>query len=174
MASILTTTGFCTHDFNQWIAPAKIGLFALFFIGGCAGSTGGGIKCIRVWVMIKQAYAELYHLVHPRAVSPVRLGGKRVDGSVRRSVNSFVFLYLLLFLVATVIMSTMEMDFVDAITSVGACIGNIGPGFMRVGAGENYNFIPDLGKWVLIWCMLLGRLEIYTVLVLLLPEYYRK
>lgn len=174
MASILTTTGFCTDDFNQWVAPAKLFLFALFFVGGCAGSTGGGPKCARIWVMIKQAYAELYHLVHPRAISPVRLGGKRVDGAVLRSVSSFIFLYCLLYLICTLIMATVGLDFVDAITAVGACIGNIGPGFGRVGAAENYDFIPVLGKWVLIVCMLLGRLEIYTVLIIFLPEYWRR
>jgi trk system potassium uptake protein TrkH len=174
VASILTTTGFCTDDFGRWGVPAQMILFSLFFVGGCAGSTGGGIKCARIWVMIKQAATELFHLVHPRAVTKVRLAGTTVEGAVLRSVNSFVFLYLVLFLAGVVAMAMLGLDFVDSITSVGACIGNIGPGFGSVGAAENYEFIPTAGKWVLMGCMLLGRLEIYTVFVLFIPEYWRR
>ena len=173
VAAIITTTGFCTDDFGLWVPQAQILLFLLFFIGGCSGSTGGGIKSGRIWVMLKQGYAELFHLIHPRAIAPVRLAGARVEGAVLRSVSSFVFLYGFLYLGATVVMSLLGLEFVDAVTGVGACIGNIGPGFGGVGAAENYDYIPLVGKWVLVGCMLLGRLELFTVLVLFTPEFWR-
>lgn len=174
VVSILTTTGFCSADWGQWVPLAQMTLFALFFIGGMAGSTGGGIKCARIWVMTKQAYTELFHLIHPRAVTPVRLSGRRVDGEVLRSVSSFVFLYLFLYLVSTLALTVSGMDLITAIGAVGACLGNIGPGLGGVGAAQNYEWIDPVGKWILVACMLLGRLEVYTVLVLFTPEYWRR
>lgn len=172
--AIVTTTGFTTADFDKWPSFLRVLMLMLMFVGGMSGSTGGSIKVVRIQLLFKQAAVELYRLVHPRVVVPTRLGNVLVPDNVMRSIWNFFILYLLLFCLCTLIMSALGLDFTTAIASVAATIGNVGPGLAGVGAHENYAHIPVFGKWVLILCMLIGRLEVYTVVVLFLPSYWRK
>ncbi|MEA1936114.1 MAG: TrkH family potassium uptake protein [Thermodesulfobacteriota bacterium] len=174
VVSIFTTTGYTTDNFASWPALSKIILLLLMFVGGSAGSTGGSIKCLRVLLIIKHAYKELYRLIHPHAVATVKLGKNKVSAEVMGSIWGFFILYLSLTVVATLIMSFLGLDMMTAFSSVAATIGNVGPGFGMVGPSSTYSEIPYLGKWVLSFCMLVGRLEIYTVIVLLIPEFWRK
>ena len=174
VVSIVTTTGFATADYEQWPAMSQIILLTCMFLGASAGSTGGGMKILRVMLCCKFCYQELFYLVHPHAVTRVKIGGKTVPNDVMRSVLGFMALYVGLFVVCAVLLAGLGVDFITAFAAVAASLGNIGPGFGMVGPVENYAQIPYLGKWLLIWCMLLGRLEIYTVIILLVPEFYRK
>ncbi|MBT8340383.1 MAG: TrkH family potassium uptake protein [Desulfatitalea sp.] len=174
IASIITTTGFATADYEQWPAMSQLILLGCMFLGASAGSTGGGMKCLRIMLCFKFCYKELFSMVHPRAVTTVKLGGTSVSEEVMRSVLGFLALYLGLFVFSAILLAGIGVDFTTAIGAVAAAIGNIGPGFGMVGPVENYAQIPVLGKWLLIWCMLLGRLEIYTLLILLVPEFWRK
>ncbi len=174
VVSICTTTGFATADYEIWPFLPQAILFFLMFLGGSAGSTGGGIKCMRMMVLCRHAYHELIRLVHPRAVKYVKLGGKPVPPEVISGVWGFFVLYLALFVLASFIMAALGQDVLTSFASVAACIGNIGPGLGTVGPTENYAHIPQMGKWVLTFCMLLGRLEIFTVLILFVPEFWRK
>ncbi len=174
VASILTTTGYSSHNFAVWPFLSQLLLLVLMFVGGCTGSTGGGIKCFRIMLLFKQGYREIYRMIHPRAVVPVKLGGRSVSPRILEGVWGFFFLYLLLFVLNTLVMTLLGVDLITAISAVAACIGNIGPGLNAVGPAANYNHLPALGKWCLSFCMLLGRLEIYTVIVLLVPEFWKK
>jgi len=174
VVSILTTTGYATADYEQWPAMTHLILFFCMFIGASAGSTGGGMKCLRVMLYLKYCYKELFSLIHPHAVKQIKIGRKPVPDDVMRSVLGFLGLYIGLFALCTILLSSMGVDFVTSISAVAATMGNIGPGFGSVGPTENFVHIPYLGKWLLSWCMLLGRLEIYTIVILLVPEFWRK
>jgi len=174
VSSIITTTGFVTADFDQWPALSRNLLVLCMFLGGMAGSTGGGMKTMRIMLLAKHAYQEIFRIIHPHAVTTVKLGGKAVPGEILSSIWGFFILYLGIFVISALIMAALGLDVVSAFSSVAACIFNVGPGLGSVGPAHNYLHIPFLGKWVLIFCMLLGRLEIYTVIVLLMPEYWRK
>ncbi len=174
VSSIVTTTGYTTADFGSWPSFSQYLLLILMFVGGCAGSTGGSIKCLRNLLLLKQGYRELYRHIHPRAVVPIKLGGKVVPPGVMESIWGFFLLYIFFFVAASIIMAILGLDLVSAIASVAASLGNIGPGLGLVGPANNYAHIPFIGKWVLVFCMLLGRLEIYTVIILLVPEFWRK
>ena len=174
VVSIITTTGFVTADFDTWPAFSKTILLALMFIGGCAGSTGGAIKNIRIMLLLKQAAREFKKLIHPQAITPIRLGNKTISEEVMRNITSFFFLYIFIFVICSFIMSALGLDMVSASASVAATLGNVGPGLGIVGPTKTYTLIPPLGKIVLTICMLLGRLEIYTVLVLIVPEFWKK
>ncbi|MBN2529438.1 MAG: TrkH family potassium uptake protein [Deltaproteobacteria bacterium] len=172
--SVMTTTGFSSTDFNLWGVGAKMLLLSTFFIGGCAGSTGGGIKCVRVFLMGKLAITELKRLVHPHGVIQSRLGGGVVPISVVNSVAGFIALYLGVYLISVVLFALMDYDLITSITVVGATLGNIGPGLGDVGPAANYNFFESGLKWHQIFLMIIGRLEIYSVLIVLTPEFWRK
>ena len=174
VASIVSTTGFATADYEKWPAMSQLILLLCMFMGASAGSTGGGMKCLRIMLSFKYCYKELFTLVHPRAVSHIKIGGKSVPEEVMRSVLGFLVLYMGLFALNSVLLASMGVDFMTAFSAVASAIGNIGPGFGMVGPVENYAQIPIMGKWLLIWCMLLGRLEIFTVIILLVPEFWRK
>ena len=174
VVSIVTTTGFATADYEAWPAMSQLILLLCMFLGASAGSTGGGMKCLRVMLCCKFAYKELFSLIHPHAVKHVKIGGQSVSDDVMRSVMGFLSLYIALFALNSVVLAGLGVDFVTAFGAVAATIGNIGPGFGTVGPVENYATIPYWGKWLLIWCMLLGRLEIYTIIILMVPEFWRK
>ncbi len=174
VVSICTTTGFATADYEQWLPFPQALLLFLMFLGGCAGSTGGGIKCMRVLLLCKQAYHELFRLVHPRAVKHIKLGGRIVPAEVMSGIWGFFILYVALFVVSSFLLAAMGIDVLTSFAAVAACIGNIGPGLGTVGPAENFAHLPLAAKWVLTWCMLLGRLEIYTVFILFVPEFWRK
>jgi len=174
VSSIMTTTGFITADYDRWPYLSRSLLILCMFLGGMAGSTGGGIKTMRVMLLAKHAYHEIFRIIHPHAVTTVKLGGKPVSGDILGSVWGFFVLYLGIFVISALIMAALGLDLISAFSSVAACIFNVGPGLGSVGPSQNYLHIPFVGKWVLIFCMLLGRLEIYTVIVILMPEYWRK
>jgi trk system potassium uptake protein TrkH len=174
VVSIITTTGFATADYEVWPALSQLILFICMFIGASAGSTGGGMKCVRILLGIKYCYKELFSLIHPKAVSHVKLAGKTIPEDVMRSIMGFLCLYVLLFVVCSMLLAAMGVDAVTSVGAVAASLGNIGPGFGEVGPLDNFSSIPLAGKWVLAWCMLLGRLEIYTIIILLVPEFWKK
>lgn len=172
VVSITTTTGFATADFGLWPATARFVLLFLMFVGGCAGSTGGSIKVVRVLIIFKQGLAELRKLLHPRAVIPVRIDGRSVPQDVVVNILGFLFLYIGLLFLSTLALTLMGLDILTAFSSVAASIGNIGPGLGAVGPAANYQHIPLAGKWLLSFCMLAGRLEIYTVLVIFTRDFW--
>jgi len=174
VASIMTTTGFATADYELWTPLPQALLFILMFLGGSAGSTGGGMKCMRIMLLGKYAYQELIRLIHPRAVTRVKLGNRTVEPEVMSSITGFVVLFLGLFVLSAFLLAAMGIDVLTSFAAVVACIGNIGPGLGTVGPAENYAHLPLLAKWVLVFDMLLGRLEIYTVIILFVPEFWRK
>jgi len=174
VVSILTTTGYATADYEKWPAMSQLILLLCMFVGASAGSTGGGMKCLRIMLCFKYCYRELFYMIHPHAVAHVKIGRKTVPDDIMRSVIGFLALYTALFAFSTVLLAGMGVDFITSIGAVAASLGNIGPGFGLVGPIDNYALIPDMGKWLLIWCMLLGRLEIYTVIIFLVPEFWKK
>jgi trk system potassium uptake protein TrkH len=172
--SIVTTTGFATADYEQWPAMAQLIILQCMFLGASAGSTGGGMKCLRIMLCFKYCYNELFSLIHPHAVKHVKIAGKKVPTDVMKSILGFLALYIGIFGLCAILLAGMGVDFATAFGAVASAIGNIGPGFGLVGPVENYAVIPEAGKWLLIWCMLLGRLEIYTVIIFLVPEFWKK
>jgi len=174
ITSILTTTGYVTCDYEQWPLAAQYILFALMFFGGCAGSTGGSVKCIRILLLFKQAYKEIYQLIHPHGVFMVKVGKKSVPPDVMEGVLGFSLVYMGIFVAASLAMSWLGLDFKSALASVAACIGNVGPGLGSVGPVKTYFPIVPAGKWILMLCMILGRLEIFTLLILFLPQFWKK
>ena len=165
-ASIITTTGFVSADYELWVPGAQMTLFALFFVGGMAGSTGGGIKAVRVLLLLKQTLNEIRKNLHPRAILLTRIGSKPVKEDVLAHIIGFVVLYLLLCLVGAVAMGLMGADPLTAISASIATVGNVGPGFGDVGGTDNYGWMSEAQLMVLSFLMLVGRLEIFTVLVL--------
>jgi len=172
--AIATTTGFVTTDYLEWSGSLWFLIFLLMFTGGCIGSTGGGLKMIRVLVLIKNTRLELKRLMHPMAVIPVRLDGKAIPQEIITNFLAFFLLYILLFFGGAAIMTAYGLDFTSAIGASIATLGNIGPAIGSVGPVENYAHIPTGGKWVLSFFMLLGRLELFTVLLLFSPSFWKK
>lgn len=174
VVSILTTTGYATADYDQWSAIGKSALLILMFIGGSAGSTAGNIKVGRYLIMLQRASIEIKKMIHPKALIPVRLGERIISVDLVVNVLQFFFIYIILIFVGTILMGIMGLDLISGFTAVAACLGNIGPGFGLVGPAQNYAFMPDFGKYILSLFMLIGRLEIYPVLVLLIPSYWKE
>ena len=172
--SICTTTGFASAVYNVWPPLAAGMIFLMMFVGGCAGSTGGKIKPGRYLVILSYTRIELKKMVHPKAVLPLRFDGKIVKESMLINVLVFFFLYILFLALGTIVLALLNIDIWSSLTAAAACLGNIGPGFNRVGPTYNYSFVPDAGKYVLSILMLVGRLEIYPILVLLLPEFWKE
>jgi trk system potassium uptake protein TrkH len=174
VSSLISTTGFVTADYDTWPSLSKCLLVLSMFFGGMAGSTAGGIKTVRLIVMAKHAYQEVFRIIHPHAVRAVKLGGKPVPGDILSGIWGFFFLFLTIHMISTLILAALGLDPISAFSAVSACIFNVGPGLGSVGPTQNFLAVPFLGKWVLIVGMILGRLEIYTVIVLFMPEYWRK
>jgi trk system potassium uptake protein TrkH len=174
VASILTTTGYATADFAAWPYAAQILLFALMFIGGCSGSTGGGIKVVRIAVMFKLAAMQMKRLSHPRGVFSVRLGGDIVREETVGVIAGFFLLYIMLLILTTIVVATGGHDILTSFSSALVTVGNIGPGFGKIGPVENYQFYQDYIKWFLSFAMLTGRLEVYTVLILFTGALWRR
>jgi trk system potassium uptake protein TrkH len=173
-SSIMTTTGFVTGDYDQWPVAAKAILVLLMFMGGCAGSTAGAIKAGRIQVMLKTVTREVRLFMQPQAVIPVRMGRKLLDDEILLAILSFVALYLFVMLVGVLAMIPLTPNIQTAVASVITCMGNVGPGFAAVGPTCNFAAIPELGKGILTLLMLVGRLELYTVLAIVMPAFWRK
>jgi trk system potassium uptake protein TrkH len=174
VVSILTTTGFVTADYLLWPTGLWMLLFILFFVGGSAGSTGGGVKVVRILVLIKNSLLEFRRLIHPQAIIPVRLNHKPVPQKIVFVVISFFLFYLSTFALGVIVMAAIGLDFESAVGAAASSIGNIGPALGSLGPVNNYAHIPDIGKWFLSFLMLLGRLEIFTVLIVFSPTFWRK
>jgi len=172
--SILTTTGFVTADFDCWPQASRLLLVLMMFVGGCAGSTGGGIKVVRIFIMWKKMGKEVRQFMRPQAVIQVKLGGKPVEQEIISHISAFFIIFLIVFALASFLMTFYTPDLETATTSVIATLGNIGPGLSAVGATQNFAAIPVPGQIILTLCMLLGRLELYTVLILFLPSFWKK
>ena len=173
VVSIATTTGYTTVDFDMWPDFARIALLVLMFVGGCAGSTAGGMKVIRVMLLGKAAAQEIQRQLQPKAVQVLRSRGRVFSEEVRRGVLAFFTLYLMVFATGVLVMAAWGLDPMTAVASVAATLNIIGPGLGDVGASENFTAVPEGGRWVLSALMLIGRLEVFTVLVLLTPAFWR-
>jgi trk system potassium uptake protein TrkH len=174
VVSIVTTTGFITSDYLLWPFFTWLLLFLLMFTGGCAGSTGGGIKIVRIILLFKNSRMELKRIIHPQAMLPVRLNGKSISQQIIFNVLAFFLIYIIIFAFGSLVMSAMGMEFESAVGAVAASLGNIGPGLGTVGPVLNYSTVPMAGKWVLAFLMLLGRLELFTVLILFSASFWKK
>ncbi|MEJ2690961.1 MAG: TrkH family potassium uptake protein [Deltaproteobacteria bacterium] len=172
VVSIITTTGFGTADFDKWPSVTQILLVALMFIGGCAGSTGGGIKVVRILLFFKYARTQLHTLVHPKSVSTIKVNGVRVPREVKVAIIGFFSLYFSFFVLACLLVGATGVDIVSGVTAVVATLNNIGPGLLRVGPIQHYGHLPAFTKAVLSFCMLAGRLELYTLAVLFTPAFW--
>ena len=173
VVSIVTTTGFATADYELWPGMSQIVLFLCMFLGACAGSTGGGMKFMRVMVCAKYCYKEIFGLIHPRAVKRIKISGNVVEDDIVHSILGFMVLYIGVFAIASILLAALGVDFATTLSAVASSIGNVGPGLGSVGPSENYSSIPEAGKWLLSLCMLIGRLEVYTVIALFIPEFWK-
>ncbi len=173
VVSIITTTGFITDNYLLWPNFLMFLIFVLFFSGGSTGSTAGGIKMMRVIVLIKNSFLELRRQLHPTAVIPVRFNGQAVPQNITYTIAAFVLSYLIIFFLGSLVMSMIGLDFMSATGAVTATLGNIGPGIGSVGPVDNFAHIPPEGKMFLSFLMLLGRLELFTVLMLFMPHFWR-
>ncbi len=174
VVSIITTTGFATADYLIWHPFLTMLIFALFFFGGSAGSTGGGIKIMRIVILIKTSYYELRRMLHPHAIIPVKFNKHSVDAKIISNVLAFFMFYFIIFGFSTVVFIIIEPEVESAMGAVATCLGNIGPGLGSVGPAENFLHIKPVGKWFLSFLMLLGRLELFTILVLFSPGFWRE
>lgn len=174
VSSIITTTGFSTTDFNLWPVFSKCVLLMLMFIGASAGSTGGGIKCIRILLLFKVIKREIAKIIHPRSVYTVKFGGKMVEEETLTGVMAFFFIYIFIFVASVLVVSLDGEDIISSTTAVIATISNIGPGLGMVGPVGNYADFSVISKAVLSFCMIVGRLEIYPVLLLLTPAFWKR
>jgi trk system potassium uptake protein TrkH len=174
VVSIATTTGYATYDYAQWPLFAPLLMILLGCFATCAGSTGGGIKMVRLLLLIKQARRELVRIVHPNVVNPVVLGGRAVSDRVIQSVIAFMMIYGATLTGLTMVLLFSGLDVVTAFTAVIACVNNIGPGLGEVGPAVNYGGLSDFQTWVCTFAMMLGRLELLSVLVLFTPQFWRR
>lgn len=174
VTSVVTTTGFVTADYTTWNLFATGIFFALFFTGGSAGSTSGGVKIVRHIIMLKNSFLEFKKTLHPSAIIPVRYDGKSVNQQIVFNILSFFIIYMLIFILASVILTLFGMDFFSALGAAASSLGNIGPGVGSVNPVANFNHLTDAAKLFCSFLMLIGRLELFTVLILFTPFFWRK
>jgi len=175
VSSIITTTGFITADFDRWDAAAEVILILLMFIGGCAGSTAGGIKVIRILIIFRTILQDVFRMIHPRAVTPLQLGERVVPEAVRVQALGLFAAWVGVFALATFIVALQgELTPLSSVTAVATTLNDVGPGLAQVGATESFEIVNPLGRFVLTVCMLLGRLEIFTVMALLSPAFWKR
>lgn len=174
VVSVVTTTGFVSADFTMWSFFATGIFFALFFVGGSAGSTSGGIKIVRHIVMLKNSFLEFKKTLHPNAIIPVRYDKKAVKQTIVFNILSFFVIYMLIFIISSVILTFLGLDFVSALGAAASSLGNIGPAIGSVSPVDNFSHLSDGAKWFCSFLMLIGRLELFTVLILFTPFFWRK
>ena len=171
--TVITTTGFVSADFTMWTPFLTIFYFGMFFLGGCAGSTAGGVKVMRHIIMIRNGLIEFKRTLHPNAILPVRFNKKSINSGIVFNIQGFFILYMLSFIIGAVVLAALGLDFETAIGCAASSLGNIGPAFGALSPVNNFDLLPDFGKW---WCsflMLIGRLELFTVLIILTPFFWR-
>ena len=174
VVSINTTTGFVTADYARWLPLSQIVLLILMFIGACPGSTTGAIKNSRIIILIKSIYRELIQLIHPRAVTPIRLNNRVIDDKTIKTVLVFICMYLVFFFIASLLMTFSGTDLNTSIFSVATTLGGVGPGLGITGPMNSFSSLSAFNKIVLIACMLLGRLEFYSVFLIFIPKFWKK
>ncbi len=174
VTSIMTTTGYATADYEKWHPLTHVLLMLLMFFGGMIGSTGGGLKQVRMLLALKQGYRELYQLIHPRAITSVKLDNKFLDKEILGSIWGMIFLFLSVCALAIIGVSATGIDIITSTSTVISAMCNVGPALGMAGPADNYADITTIGKWILIFCMLTGRLEVYTVLILFIPHFWKK
>jgi trk system potassium uptake protein TrkH len=174
VVSVVSTTGYITADYTAWAPLLTVIFFLLMFVGGSAGSTAGGVKIVRHVVLLKNSILEMKRQVHPSAIIPVRVNGKAVTQDITFNVLAFFIIYITIFAIGSVAMALIGVDFLTAIGAVATSLGNVGPGLGTVGPVDNFAGIPAAGKWLLSFFMLLGRLELFTVLILLTPYFWNR
>ena len=172
--SLLSTTGFCTDDFLNWPATAQFIAFLMFFIGGCSGSTSGGIKVVRWVILGKQVSNETKKMLHPHGVFTIRLNGRPCNSNIVSNVASFLAVYLLLLAITTGVGCLGNLDILTSLTGALSMVGNVGPAFGLLGPSANYGFLPAFVKWWYCFAMLAGRLELYTMVIFFFPSYWKK
>lgn len=173
VVSMVTTTGFVTVDYTAYSSGITTVFFILLFAGACAGSTSGGIKVVRHLAFVKNTYLEFKRIVHPRAVVPLKINGERVTGKIITHIMNFLLLYLMIFVLGSVILSVAGYDLITSFGAVATSLGNVGPAIGLIGPVDNYAFFSPFAKYFLCFLMLLGRLELFTVLVLFTPFFWR-
>ena len=173
MASIITTTGFSTTDFNLWDESCKIVLVLLMFIGACAGSTGGGIKVSRFTILFKTVRKEFMSYIHPKSIKKIQMDDKPIEHEVVRTVNVYFITFMIVFVLSVFLISFDNTDLVTGFTAVAATINNIGPGLELVGPSANFGFFSPFAKYVLMFDMLAGRLELFPLLLLFHPSIWK-
>ena len=173
VVSIITTTGYITADYTSWTSFITVLFFIMMFFGASAGSTAGGVKIVRHIILIKNSFLELKRQLHPNAVIPVRFNGKAVSREITYNILAFIMIYIFIFAGGSILMGIFGADFDTAIGSVATCLGNIGPGIGSVGPVDNFAGISAPGKWLLAFLMLLGRLELFTVMMLFTPYFWK-
>ncbi len=172
--SLQTSTGFATDDYMKW-TPVLWGLFTIIMLmGACAGSTTGGLKCIRMVILTKVSRNEFKHILHPNAVLPIRINKQVIPSSIVSTVLAFCFIYLIIIIVSTLLMMAMGVGTAESLGCVISSIGNMGPGLGETGPAYSWNALPDAAKWLLSFLMLLGRLELFTVLLLFTPDFWKR
>jgi len=171
--TVITTTGFITADYTMWTPFLLVFFFGLMFLGGSAGSTSGGVKVVRHLIMIKNGFMEFKRTLHPNAVLPVRYNTKAISGDIVFNVLGFFILYMLSFIVGALVFSMFEIDFQSAIGLSASSLGNIGPALGNFGPVNNFAALPPLAQWWSSFLMLIGRLELFTVLILFTPFFWR-
>ncbi len=174
VVSMITTTGFVSADYEMWGVFFHVIFFLLLFIGGSAGSTGGGIKVVRHLILIKNSALELRRLIHPRAVIPVRYNKSTVSQDIVLNIMAFLLFYIAIFVFGSLVLSFIGLDFLTSMGAVATSLGNVGPAIETVGPVDNFAHIPDIGKWFLSFLMLMGRLELFTVLIIFSPAFWKK
>ena len=174
VASIITTTGYSTVDFNMWPEFSKTILVLLMFIGACAGSTGGGIKVSRIVILVKSMFKEIKTAAHPKSTHKISFNDKSVAGEVVKSISVYLIAYVVIFFTSLLIISFDNFDFTTNFTAVLATLNNIGPGLSKIGPMENFSLFSPLSKIVLTFDMLIGRLELFPFLILFAPHTWRK
>ncbi|SNS44877.1 trk system potassium uptake protein TrkH [Ekhidna lutea] len=174
VVSVVTTTGYVTHDYTAWTSFLTVMFFLLMFAGGSAGSTAGGVKLVRHILLIKNSLLELKRILHPSAIIPVRFNGKSVSRDITFNVLAFIMIYILVMCFGAIAVSSFGIDFNTSLGAVATTLGNIGPGIGDVGPVDNFAHLPMGVKWILSFMMLLGRLELFTVLILFTPYFWRK
>ena len=173
IVSIVTTTGFTTADFTGWTDFITILFFILMFFGACAGSTSGGIKLVRHVVLLKNSYNEIKRQLHQSGIFTLKFNNRKVPNEVISNILAFMMLYVVIFSFGSIVMTFIGVDFETAIGSVAATLGNVGPGIGDVGPSGTYNSIPTEGKWVLTLLMFIGRLELFTFLMIITPIFWK-
>jgi trk system potassium uptake protein TrkH len=174
VVSLVSSTGFITSDYELWAPASQLILLLLMFHAGCVGSTSGGFKIARWVLLLKSWKTEVRKIAHPRAIFVTRYNGEAVSPDIISSIQGFLVAYLVIFAACSVLLASLGMDVLSAASAVVTALSNVGPGLGTVGAVDNFGHAADAGKWILSFCMLMGRLEFFTVLVLFSPDLWKR